>query len=328
MSEISVKKRWTIHAALLILGIAIFCLFFIKAGDQSLRHILHLNWFPFLLAVLAGFGKTYAAAVKWGMITNACLGHKKISWFEYFYYLMLSRAGSFILPKDMADIGGRILSISQLKDTSVAKISTSVILDRIFDLLFLIFILLTVLPFWFGYVHASAAILIGLGLICFSFIILSGLNEEKFQVFTNSINSLIKTIQKTPWLNRKQLQGSNENPIHKDLIIKIYFMYIIKYVFMISQFILFSRALNLSIPPHVIILGMPIIQLSFLIAFAPGGLGIMEAGWFAILILGGVTTADTSIFVVGQRVLLMLSITLLTVLTQIIFIFRRIKKIS
>jgi len=239
---------------------------------------------------------------------------------------MLSRAGSFILPKDMADIGGRILTVSKFKDSSVAKISSAVILDRIFDLLFLGFILLTTLPFWFGLAHSSLAIIIVVGSVSISLNILCNLNEETFKVLTRSIHSLIKTIQQTPWLNRKQIQDSGHNPINKDLIIKIYFIYIIKYVFMIAQFILFAAALNVSIPPGLIILGMPICQLSFLIAFTPGGLGIFEAGWFAVLILGGIAAAEASIFVVGQRILLMLSIAILTVLTQIFFFFRNQEK--
>lgn len=76
------------------------------------------------------------------------------------------------------------------------------------------------------------------------------------------------------------------------------------------------------ISPTVILLGTPAGQLTYLFAFTSGGLGIFEAGWFAILRLGGVTMEHVIIFVVGQRILTIILIGILATFSQLLYMLR------
>ena len=78
----------------------------------------------------------------------------------------------------------------------------------------------------------------------------------------------------------------------------------------------------MPISPLLIILGTPLGQLSYLFAFTPGGLGIFEAGWLAILKIGGITTEQALIFVVGQRILTVIFIGILALISHILYILR------
>jgi uncharacterized membrane protein YbhN (UPF0104 family) len=96
-----------------------------------------------------------------------------------------------------------------------------------------------------------------------------------------------------------------------------------KFVFTAGRLILFAITLNIPISPSLILLGTPIGQLTYLFAFTPGGLGIFEAGWIGILKLANVKTDYAMAFVVGQRVLTVITIGILALLSQAVFVARR-----
>jgi uncharacterized membrane protein YbhN (UPF0104 family) len=62
-----------------------------------------------------------------------------------------------------------------------------------------------------------------------------------------------------------------------------------------------SCAVGLSHPWTVFAAGFPAVQLSLVLAMTPGGLGILDAGWYGVLLLGGVSRQDALVFVVAQR---------------------------
>ena len=81
------------------------------------------------------------------------------------------------------------------------------------------------------------------------------------------------------------------------------------------RLILFAKALNLSIASLLIFLATPVGQFAYLFSFTPGGLGIFEAGWFGILTYGGgVNPQSVSMFVVGQRFLTILLVSVIFII--------------
>jgi uncharacterized membrane protein YbhN (UPF0104 family) len=62
-----------------------------------------------------------------------------------------------------------------------------------------------------------------------------------------------------------------------------------------------SRAVGMTHPWTVFFAGFPITQLSLILAVTPGGLGLFDAGWYGVLLLGGVPNQEALTFVIAQR---------------------------
>jgi uncharacterized membrane protein YbhN (UPF0104 family) len=64
--------------------------------------------------------------------------------------------------------------------------------------------------------------------------------------------------------------------------------------------------------------GLPIVQISRVFSFTPGSLGVLEAGWYAVLSLGGIDGSLIIAFLIGQRVLISTFVLILAAVTQLV----------
>lgn len=62
-----------------------------------------------------------------------------------------------------------------------------------------------------------------------------------------------------------------------------------------------AQAVGLAYPWPLFAAGFPATQLSLVLAVTPGGLGLFDAGWYGVLLLGGVPHQDALTFVIAQR---------------------------
>jgi uncharacterized membrane protein YbhN (UPF0104 family) len=62
-----------------------------------------------------------------------------------------------------------------------------------------------------------------------------------------------------------------------------------------------ALAVGITSPWLTFAAGFPITQLSLMISVTPGGLGLLDASWYGVLLLGGVPHGAALTFVVAQR---------------------------
>lgn len=136
------------------------------------------------------------------------------------------------------------------------------------------------------------------------------------------INSAFGLIHRLPQLRKRPSNVLNLTFFDRGVVLRAYLFSLTKFGCTAGRLVLFAFALSVPISPALIILGTPIGQLSYLFAFTPGGLGIFEAGWFAILKIGGVTTAHALVFVVGQRIFTVILIGIVATFSQILYMLR------
>ena len=75
----------------------------------------------------------------------------------------------------------------------------------------------------------------------------------------------------------------------------------VRYGLNAAMFWTIARALGLPIELWTLVLVGSAVQLSLVIAFTPGGLGIMDLGFVGLLALGGVPSETVAAFIIGQR---------------------------
>ncbi len=74
-----------------------------------------------------------------------------------------------------------------------------------------------------------------------------------------------------------------------------------KYGLLVLRAFFLAQALNVAIPPEALVVGVPVSQLSLVLAFTPGALGVLEGSWWAVFALFSVPSEDVAAFLLGQR---------------------------
>ena len=69
----------------------------------------------------------------------------------------------------------------------------------------------------------------------------------------------------------------------------------------IIVYLLMSALFESFVVPFVIILSVPLAQTAALAAVTPGGLGILEVGWYGVFVWAGLAARETVLLVVGWR---------------------------
>jgi uncharacterized protein (TIRG00374 family) len=307
------------------IGLALFSVFVYQSRIEGLSRLGELRIVPLCGIFFATLGITWCLVVRWGILTNALVGGRVAGWIDYYHYFIIVRSLGFILPKDATDLGGRAVWLSRSHDISLSQSITSVFLDRIFDILLLAVFLPAVLLYWLNWAKASVTISFMFGFcIVFAFLLFF-IYKTFLSVIEWILSSGFELVQYIPWSKKKPPNLLNLTTLRRSTVLKAYFFSLAKFFFTAGRLILFAITLNLPISPSVILLGTPIGQLTYLFAFTPGGLGIFEAGWIGILKLANVETYNAMAFVVGQRVLTVITIGILALLSQAFFVARRYK---
>ena len=311
------------HIIFLLLGLVFFSIFIYYTSHESLEKLTSIKILPLIGAIAASVILTGSIAGRWGSLSNFLSGSKIASWFHYYYYFIVSRAWGFILPKEITDIGFRFYWLIKRHGATAVNAGASVAYDRLFDLLFMLVFLAAVIPYWFQIINETYAVILIITFPLILGITILLFNNRVFSFLNSVINLVLKVFSKIPVINNKLPQKITVTILEKKLLLKIYFLSILKFGSTVARLILFAWALDLSISPAIILLGAPIGQLSYLFSFTPGGLGIFEAGWLAVLLLAGVEEQTALSFVVGQRILTVLIICGLAALSHLIFSARK-----
>ena len=317
------RKRIIRRIATFSVGLLLFFLLIYLSGIEDLRQLSQIKPLPLIGFFFSTLGIITCVALRWGILNNALGNEHTVKWHDYFHYFIVSRVLGFILPKDVADVGSRAFWLTQFHDVTLRQASASIVLDRLFDLLTSGTLLMAVLPFWLGWLDASvgyylmvvAAIVVIVSL-CFG-------HRALANIAAKIVRQLLVFAGRMPWIGKRIPKSLEVHRVERRALLFAYGFSVIKFIFTAIRLTLLGLALHPPIMPQTIILGTPLAQISYVFAFTPGGLGIFEAGWFAILKLGDAPEASISIFLIGQRVLTAFSVILLAVFSYIIYMLRQ-----
>ncbi len=320
------SKKWIKHIIFLLIGVFLFGLFIYFTNRENLAKLKNIEYIPAVLALVASLGITTMISFRWGTIVNELAGEKVATWRQYYHYFIQSRALGFILPNNLTDLGVRILWLKKGHKSKLTDAGISVVLDRIFDLIFLLVYSTAVLPFWFGLINMKVGIAVIIASFALLGVVLIFKQKLFFKIFKKILNIGIKIFSVIPLLKKKFPKKIEIPEFSTKAIIKIFFASAFKVFFTITRFILYVYVFSIIIDPLIIIAGTPVAQLSYAFSFTPGGLGILEAGWLGILKVGNVDTQEALLYVIGQRIMTIVLISLLALVSQMFFSINKLKK--
>ncbi len=308
--------------ALQWLAAALLVALFLTLGDTSqLSRLSQVSW-PWPVGVLlASAGLVWSAAYRWRMIAIRLVGGGSVSFTRFVHYFLLGRLLGFLLPAEATDVGIRTLALRRSGRLSLAGAAYSVLLDRLFDFVVLIWLVIPALLCLGGWIGRETALIIGPAGLVLTPLAVGKRHRAAVSGVARLYAGIVRSLGSLPWLGRMEIPEFQDVSLEDGLggrdVAVVYGLSVLKMLMVVARFYFVSLTLKVPVSPSTAFICVPLAQVAALVAFTPGGLGILEAGWYGILVWAGMAPEETVLLVVGWRLYTLVSLLLLVLGLQV-----------
>lgn len=313
-----------------LLGIAVFAFIIYWGGSDALSTVVSPNLTYLALGLLATVLLFVICAYRWSIINNYYEGRKVCSLTDYFVFFSLGRFAGQYISQLGGDLVVRPALLGLQSKVKFSRGVSAVVIDQAFDLFLAVFLILPSLGYLFGVIDAN---LVGLLFIAFGFgfsvaslsiplPLIVGKALEKFERVRRSIARLRTKASEDK--SAEQSDPSSEiASMPQGQIMSVIGLTLLKYLLLAIRFYFISLALGLQVPILIMIFGLPLVLLSLIFGIAPGALGTLEGGWYAVFSMVGVSQEETAAYLIGQRAYQILYVALIALASYLLFIVRK-----
>lgn len=262
------------------------------------------------------------SAWKWRLVLRALGPGAAYNIADLFRVFNLGVALGIVVSQDVGMATSRITYLSRNEKMGVRQASFSVFLDRWFDLvalavvtpasgLFLMDLMST--TYSVAFMLVSFTLLLAASLVWPT--AATSLFTAGFEIITSFIRRFVQR-----WKAIGQVTSAESaEAISRTQLIYILTLSLVRILIVGVRAWLVMIALGMDLSLVDTLLLVPVVQLTLLISFTPGGLGFYDAGWYGILLAMGISQGDALLFILVQRALITVSILLTVALTEIPF---------
>jgi uncharacterized membrane protein YbhN (UPF0104 family) len=289
-------KRW-LRLALQLLSLALFGLILWSGGVEPWEQIMHSASEDVLVAFLLVGAATVLSATRLQIMVHSMVGRELAPWSHYYYLNMTARALGLVVPRSLSNLGGKSVALRAL-GVSLKRAVWLVMVDNLLDLLLLGVLVIPGLVFLRGAITLGgfAGLVFGLTLALVGALWWAA-TAGRWLPFT-------KTLTRIPWLGSvlrvDPEEADNVLPSRSTVLQALGLTALLNGALAVG-FYYMALAVGVTSPWFIFAAGFPITQLSLVISVTPGGLGLFDAGWYGVLLLGGVSRGEALTFVVAQR---------------------------
>jgi len=307
--------KWTI-------GIVLFILILYIGNVFSIKSLPRINIYPLFLVFITTICFSIIHNIRWISIVEVLRQRpkeKKISFFNYYRWLVNSYVMGLIIPIDISFVGVRMFYMHRENMMMPHNAIFSLLFDRLLDLIVFIPFLIPTILFTLKITSYTNTLMLILILYCIVFIFIS--KEKSFLMFLKVYNTVINIIFKAQFM--KKIFNVNTIPLTDYTLFKpktlyaVFGLSIIKYLLLGVKYYFLGVALNVNLSFAMSILIISLIQVSCMINITPGGLGIVELGTYGTMKLIGIDEAQILPFVLGQRIIFTACMVIIALLTNI-----------
>jgi len=278
---------------------------------ETLNFLQSLDWaslfFSFLLTLLlTGF-----ISYRWALLANGLAGYRALSQLDSYFYVLAGRSIGFVLPKDLSDMVVRTLFLARRNKVPLHVSTSSLILDKMLDLIVSAVFVGPALFFMLGQATLSEALTLLLILGVFVFLVLlfgSPLVLRVIFFFYNLASGFVLR------LLRREVHPVQPVSLPPKTFAIGYLASVAKQLCIGLRAFFLGQAVGIFLSPLAFLFGASITQMSYVISVTPDGLGVYDAAWYGVLSLCGVSDSAIGSFLILQRVFIILVIGALTLL--------------
>jgi uncharacterized protein (TIRG00374 family) len=296
---------------------------FIYWGRRDLDKILTLNPAYVALCFASTVGIAIISALKWRVALRSMGEHDAAHLGSLLYYFMFGRAVGLVLPMDVSDFGVRTMSLKLNHSVSIGRASYSVYMDRTFDLIVAGLFLVPSVLFIVGVMSAATGLFLFGGLALVGMVSFAFWGTQTMIVIVFIFHQLFKAVCKIPWISKRVDQDAEQKLFVKrdygDAAPWLYLLSVVKFGFTALRFVAIAAAMNLGVNSMEILLFVPGAQFAAIFALTPGGLGIADWSWSALLIKIGADDRLVVPYLISLRVVISLSIIVIAGFSRLLY---------
>jgi uncharacterized membrane protein YbhN (UPF0104 family) len=289
-------KRWP-RLALQLLSLALFGLVLWLGGPEAWQQILAGDRGNILVSFLLIGSATMLSATRLRLIAGSVAGREVPSWRSFYYLNMTARALGLVVPRSLSTVAGKSVALRAF-GLSLKRSVWIVLMDNLFDLGLLGVLTVPGLFFLKRGASPGSFIALALGLT----LALAG--GVWWATVSGRLLSLVGWLDRVPWLAsalRLDPEGAADVLPSRSTVLRGLGLSALLNGALAACFYCIARAVGLAYPWLLFAAGFPATQLSLVLAVTPGGLGLFDAGWYGVLLLGGVPHQEALTFVIAQR---------------------------
>lgn len=321
------KKIKLINIFGYILGLSIFSFIIYIGGTKSIKANLRPALFPFFCCFISNFFIFLIGSLRWSYITNKIEKRKVCSYFDYFFYFMSSSFSAQFIPRGGGDFILRPGLLNRSKKVPFKKGVLAVFLEKAVDFLFIFIFIVPAILYIFNILTSNQFIFTILLILAGLFFLFVFKNPIFINITKKGLHRLLSSLKKLPILHKiikdsyfLKLENLHEFKLLREKsLFSLLTLTLLKYFFLCTRLYFLSVALGLNIPGLAIFAGIPIAQLSLILSFTPGALGILEGGWYAVFAITGISEEKIITFLIGQRIYWFVFTTGIFLLSYLVF---------
>jgi uncharacterized protein (TIRG00374 family) len=327
------QRRWLRQGILTLIGLAMFCGVVYLGGRDVLAQVARALPFPLFMGFVTTSGAFAIAATRWTYITNQLIDRQDLTYLDSFSFLMAGVLLGQVTSTGISAMLVRSTALNRLRHMPFIGSIGSVAIDKFLDFCYMImFAIPAVLFFTHGITLTQALICSGL-VFAISTIFLVTMNQRLISPLVNLIQWVTRCLDRASWFSQRGMgviiSFADQIERFKDVMTPCALLVICLYslarqILLVSSLYCISLAIEVNISPGVLFLGAPFAQLSQLLAFTPGALGILEASWYGVFAFSGIERNDTLAFLVARRACAFLFAVVLTSLSYLALMVRKI----
>jgi len=291
----ALKRR--LRLALQLFSLALFGFILWSGGWEIWQQILAGDRWALLAAFLCGGLGNMLSATRLQLVARSLAGRDLAPWRRFYYLNMTARALGLVAPRGLSTLGGKSVGLRAL-GVSLKRSLWIVLLDNFFDLALLGALMVPSLLFLKDWVSSGTFITLALGLI----LPLAG--ALWWIAAAGRLLPLVEWLRRVPLLESVlRIDGAGVADIlpTRPTALRALGLSILLNGALATRFYFIARAVGVAHPWLIFAAGFPMTQLSLVLAVTPGGLGLFDASWYGVLLLGGVPHQDAIAFVIAQR---------------------------
>jgi uncharacterized protein (TIRG00374 family) len=315
-----------------ILGLVLFAGLIYIGGAEAVKSNFSPLILPLSLYFLFSFLLFFTGSIRWGYLLKQMSTQTVGSRLEIFFYFMSSVFASLYIPRLGSDFLVRPGLLKREKKIPYKEGVLSVFIEKNLDILPVLIFLGPALLGIFKIIAAWQALALAFVLLAAVFFFFTYNNRLFIRLLTHFFRAVLKVLGTLPLL-KKLVKPQHQEKLRRldqfqilsrtSLMVLMSFT-ALRFVFLAARLYFLKEALSLDgITLLILFFGLPVAQFSELFSFTPGALGILEGGWYAVFVLAHIPSGQAVAFLVGQRLYLYASASLIFLAAYILFGIKR-----
>lgn len=318
----SSKRKRIVAWAINLAGVLSFALILYLGGLRAWDQILKSDWRLMLAALAVTLVWNLVATYRWALIADRVIEFPSPCPFRYYFtYHMLGMLLGQVAPITLGMLGVRPVALSLSRGVPLTRSALSVFLDKFFDLLLALLLVLPTAFFLVGWISLSASLAIMAGIVVVATLFLAWRYEWAVQKLGRLGTRLVPSLSHLPLVGKRlvrrlpaQLDRLSQLSVGANgLATRAFLLTLVMYALLAARLIFMAEAFRLSIPWYLLAMSVCVTQLTLVFSITPGSLGFLEGGWAAVFSLGGVPLEEFTVFVIGRRFYFLIFTALMTV---------------